>query len=36
LAPSTVDETFSRLRRGIPFHRRPPRLHCLPHKGTGH
>jgi integrase len=31
LAPSTVDETFSRLRKGIPFHRRPPRLHDLRH-----
>ncbi len=31
LAPSTVDGTFSRLRKGIPFHRRPPRLHDLRH-----
>jgi integrase len=31
LVPSTVDETFSRLRTGIPFHRRPPRLHDLRH-----
>ena len=31
LAPSTVQGTFSRLRKGIPFHRRPPRLHDLRH-----
>lgn len=31
LAPSTVGETFGRLRKGIPFHRRPPRLHDLRH-----
>jgi len=31
LAPSTVDGTFSRLRKGIPSHRRPPRLHDFRH-----
>jgi len=31
LAPSTVGQTFDRLRKGIPFHRRPPRLHDLRH-----
>src|SRR5207245_3110900 len=31
LAPSTVNEAFSRLRKGIPFHRRPPRLLDLRH-----
>jgi integrase len=31
LAPSTVGATFSRLRIGIPFQRRPPRLHDLRH-----
>jgi integrase len=31
LAPSTVGQTFSRLRKGIPFQRRPPRLHDLRH-----
>ena len=31
LAPSTVQETFSGLRKDIPFHRRPPRLHDLRH-----
>jgi integrase len=31
LAPSTVQGTFSRLRIGIPFQRRPPRLHDLRH-----
>jgi integrase len=31
LAPSTVGGTFDRLRKGLPFHRRPPRLHDLRH-----
>jgi integrase len=31
LAPSTVGGTFSQLRKGIPFHRRPPRIHDLRH-----
>lgn len=31
LAPSTVGETFTQLRKGIPFSRRPPRLHDLRH-----
>jgi integrase len=31
LAPSTVGQTFSQLRKGIPFSRRPPRLHDLRH-----
>lgn len=31
LAPSTIGQTFSRLRQGIPFSRRPPRLHDLRH-----
>lgn len=31
LAPSTVGQTFRQLRKGIPFSRRPPRLHDLRH-----
>ena len=31
LAPSSVGQTFSQLREGIPFNRRPPRLHDLGH-----
>jgi integrase len=31
LAPSSVGQTFSQLREGIPFIRRPPRLHDLRH-----
>lgn len=31
LAHSTVGETFSQLRKGIPYGRRPPRLHDLRH-----
>jgi len=31
LAPSSVGQTFSQLREGIPFTRRPPRLHDLRH-----
>ena len=31
LAHSTVGETFSQLRKGIPYCRRPPRLHDLRH-----
>ena len=31
LAPSTVGETFDQLREGIPYSRRPPRLHDLRH-----
>jgi len=31
LAHSTVGQTFSQLREGIPFSRRPPRLHDLRH-----
>jgi len=31
LAPSTIGQTFARLRKGIPFHRRPPRLHDFRH-----
>ena len=31
LAHSTVGETFSQLRKGIPYRRRPPRLHDLRH-----
>jgi integrase len=31
LAPSTVGQTFRQLRAGIPFHRRPPRLHDFRH-----
>jgi integrase len=31
LARSTVGQTFTQLRAGIPFGRRPPRLHDLRH-----
>lgn len=31
LAHSTIGQTFTQLRKGIPFHRRPPRLHDLRH-----
>jgi len=31
LAPSSVGQTFRQLRAGIPFQRRPPRLHDLRH-----
>jgi integrase len=31
LAPSTVGQTFCQLRKGIPYSRRPPRLHDLRH-----
>ena len=31
LTHSPVEETFSQLRKGIPYHRRPPRLHDLRH-----
>jgi len=31
LAPSTVGQAFRQLRKGIPFSRRPPRLHDLRH-----